>query len=172
MLLSQSLKSLLDKLFFAGILLLGMQLPNFVMQYQQNLAARYDESQKQIRPYQQLANRFYAGDIGQLLTAHRHNGVAAIRAEAGILAASIERNDYLHRQLNALQNKPLHRQILRLATDLDFEIAEQVMANYAATIPLNAEALSAGLTLALAFNIAVHLLISALRRIVRIMLTA
>lgn len=157
MFIIRSLSQLLDKIFFAALLLLGMQIPNFVMQYQQTIAAHFQEAQQQLEQYQTIADRFYRGDLEKLLAVHQSNYVEAISAEAGILERLIQRNAYLRQQLKALSDKQLHQQLLHLLKQPDLAIAEEVYQSYRLTVPLNSEALITGLVLALALNIAVHI---------------
>jgi len=162
MFIAQSLKNLLDKLFFAGYLLLGVQIPNFIIQYQQNISAHYQEAVSQLQQYQFIADRFYAGNMQELLLGHRTNAVAAIRAEAQIIADLMQRNEYLQQQLSALQDRSLVQQLLHLAGHIDIKTANEVLQNYSISVPLNSEAIVVGLVLAFLASIVVHLLFAAL----------
>ncbi|MCF7972022.1 MAG: DUF2937 family protein [Methylococcaceae bacterium] len=162
MFIAQSLKNLLDKLFFAGCLLLGIQIPNFIIQYQQNISAHYQESVSQLQQYQFIADRFYAGDMHELLLAHRMNTVAAIRAEAQVIADLIQRNEYLQQELSALQDRSLVQQLLHLTKHLDFKLANEVLFNYSMSVPLNSDAIVIGLVLAFLCSIALHLVLASL----------
>lgn len=164
MFIIRSLNRLLDKIFFAALLLLGMQIPNFVMQYQQTLAAHFHEAQQQLQQYQTVADRFYRGDLGKLLAVHRTNDVEAIRAEAEILDRLLQRNAYLRQQINALSDKQLHQQMLHFLKQPDLAIAEEVYRNYRPVVPLNAEALITGVTLAIVLNMAVHIALALVMR--------
>jgi len=162
MFIAQSLKNLLDKLFFAGCLLLGIQVPNFIIQYQQNITAHYQEAVSQLQQYQFIADRFYAGNMQELLLGHRTNAVAAIRAEAQIIADLIQRNEYLQQEVSALQDRGLVQQLLHLAEHLDVKLANEVLLNYSISVPLNSDAIVVGLVLAFLASIVVHLLFAAL----------
>ena len=162
MFITQSLKNLLDKLIFACVLLMGIQLPNFAIQYQQSLDAHYQESHNQLQQYQDIADRFYLGDMDQLLAAHQNNAVTAIRAEAKIITSLIERSDYLQQQLNALQNKQLIERLWHLLNHLNFDIADEVLKNYSLSLPLNSEAIIIGLALAFACNVALQIILATL----------
>ncbi len=162
MFIVRGLKNLLDKLFFASCLLLGIQIPNFIIQYQQNISAHYQEVASQLQQYQFIADRFYAGNIQELLLGHRTNAVAAIRAEAQVISDLIQRNEYLQREVSALQEKGLVAQLLHLAEHLDVKLANEVLLNYSISVPLNSEAIIVGLVLAFLASIAVHILFAAL----------
>ncbi|MDT8424396.1 MAG: DUF2937 family protein [Methyloprofundus sp.] len=157
-----SLKTLLDKLFFAGSLLLGIQIPNFIIQYQQNISAHYQESVSQLQQYQLIADRFYAGDMRALLLGHKTNALAAIRAEAQLIVDLMQRHDYLQQELSALQDRSLVQQLLHLAKQLDFKLANEVLLNYSMSVPLNLDAIVIGLILAFLASIIVHLLFTIL----------
>jgi len=157
MLITRSLNNLLDKLLFAGVLLLGVQLPNFVLQYQQNVNAHYQEVSDQLLQYQVIADRFYTGDMAQLLQAHQQNSVAAIRAEANIISGLMNRYTYLQAQLDGLQNKDLLDKLASLSGQLDMEIAEEVLDHYILAFPLDLSAIYMGVALALIVSIIVQL---------------
>lgn len=161
MFIAQSLKNLLDKLFFAGCLLLGVQVPNFIIQYQQNISAHYQEAVSQLQQYQFIADRFYAGNMQELLLGHRTNAVAAIRAEAQVISGLIQRNEYLQQEVSALQDRSLVQQLLHLAEHLDVKLANEVLLNYSISVPLNSEAIVVGLVLAFLASIVVYLLFAA-----------
>jgi len=160
MLITRSLKSLLDKLFFAGVLLLGIQVPNFVLQYQQSMSAHYQEVSHQLLQYQAIADRFYAGDMEQLLHTHQQNSVAAIRAEAKIIADLMERYVYLQAQLDGLQNKDLLDKLGNLSGQLDADIAKEVLNHYILAFPLDLQAIYIGVVLALVASVTVQIFFS------------
>lgn len=156
---------LLDKLFFAVVLLVGIQVPNFVTQYQKILGAHYQEAAQQLNKYQQVANQFYAGNIDKLLAAHQNNAIPAIRGETKIIAELIQRSDYLQQQLKALRDQPLLSQLQYLLQNVDTDFAKEVLTNYVITLPLNSEAIIFGLSLALVCSITVTALLAGISTI-------
>jgi DUF2937 family protein len=167
MLFTNSLKSLLDKLLFACLLLLGIQVPNFMIQYKQFITAHYQEARQQLNQYQIIADRYYAGDIAELLQAHRENPVVAIRAEADIIESLIQRSNYLYREISALENRTVSEQLLHLVRNFDTEISSEVLIHYSVTLPLNTEAIIVGLTLAFMISIALQLILTILMLLLR-----
>jgi len=157
MFIARSLMALFDKLLFAGVLLLGIQLPNFVLQYQQSVNAHYQEVSDQLLQYQIIADRFYAGDMAQLLHVHQQNAVAAIRAEAKIISGLMNRYAYLQEQLDGLQNKNLLDKVGGLSRRLDTDIAEEVLNHYILAFPLDLQAIYMGVVLALVVSMVVQL---------------
>lgn len=141
---------------------MGIQLPNFIQQYQQSLTAHYQESNRQLQKYQEIADQFYAGNIERLLSAHKQNTMAAIRAEADIISELIVRSNYLQQQLNALQQKPLLDSLIHLTQYIDPEITDEVLQNYTLSFPLNSQAILIGLTLALIGSFTIHILLALL----------
>jgi len=158
----QGLKNFLDKLFFAGVLLLGLQLPSFVTQYQQNIDAHYHESASQLQKYQVIADLFYGGDLTKLVLGHEDNAIAAIKAEAKLIRQLMQRNEYLQQELNALDNQPLLEQSVHLLKHLDADITHEVLDNYSMSVPLSLDAIVMGLVLAFVCSIAVHILLAVL----------
>lgn len=158
----QSLKNLFDKLCFSALLLIGIQIPNYMAQYQQILKAHFNESSTQLLKYQAVANQFYAGDINQLLDAHNNNPVSAIKAEATIIEQLVQRHEYLHQQINLFNNRQISEQLWYLIKNLDYEISIEVVNNYSINLPLNTQAITVGLGVAFSLYIALHLILSIL----------
>ena len=66
----------------AGIsLLFGIQIPNFVDQYEKRLDAHLLEVTKNIRPYQDIADKYHGGRIEELIDFHRKSGNRTFQEE-------------------------------------------------------------------------------------------
>lgn len=170
MFLLRRLTSLVDKLVFSGLLLARMQLPNFVLQYQQVVTSHFIEIKNQLHQYQRIADRYYNGDIQALVQEHRQNTVTAIRAEAGIINQLAQRHEYLLQQVTELKNKPLYKQLWFLSSQTDSEMIREVLNGYIWTVPLTPQAIISGLTLALALNMAIYLCLAVVMQTGRLLL--
>ncbi len=73
------------KVTFALTLLLGLQIPHFLVLYETRLDAHYQESTLQLKQYQKLADLLFVGDLNALVNAHKSSDIALFRAETEIL---------------------------------------------------------------------------------------
>lgn len=169
MFLLRGLTGLAEKLVFSALLLLGMQLPNFILQYQQVVTAHLVEAENQLRQYQAIADRFYSGNIQNLVREHRHNPATAIRAEAGIINRLMRRRDYLQKQVTELKNKQFFKQIWLFSKQVDAEMTREVLNGYIWTVPLTSDAIISGLTLALSMNLSIYLMLGTVRQTGRLL---
>ena len=76
-------------------LLIGLQIPNFVDQYQKRIDARLREVTINLQPFQEIANKYFGGDIGKLieLTVDRYDE-GRVRAMCDKLLANPVIEDY------------------------------------------------------------------------------
>lgn len=135
-------------LVFAGSLLIGLQLPSFLQQYENRLDARYLESSEQLFKYQTLADLFFEGSLNELLKKHQNSHVAVFKAEADILEQLIERVDFLKGQKTSL-NGNIFKRIAFLSGEINQPLFLETQSHYEANIILNKGAMMAGLSFAL-----------------------
>ncbi|HEY5715427.1 MAG TPA: DUF2937 family protein [Psychromonas sp.] len=136
------------KLVFALTLLLGLQIPNFLQQYETRLDGHYIEAKNQLAAYQKLADRYFAGNIQALITTHKNNDKKLFQDEAFVVENLVNRFNYLQRQKNAL-NADLTKRLLFLAWQFNSPLFHETRLNYQAEIVLNKNAISVGLLCAL-----------------------
>ena len=60
-------------------LLAGIQLPNLVDQYQKRIDAHLREVTANLKPYQEIANKFTGGSLDQLIELHRRSNEKAFQ---------------------------------------------------------------------------------------------
>jgi hypothetical protein len=87
-------------LVFIGLLLAALQLPAIFEQYQQRLTARLTETQQSLSSFQEVANKFFQGDLAQLIEEYRTSDEAELRAQSTSVSDA-------------------HRQLLKLKTQID-----------------------------------------------------
>ncbi|MDN7128511.1 DUF2937 family protein [Pseudidiomarina sp. 1APR75-15] len=133
----------------ACALLLGIQAPNLLTQYQQRLAAQYAEAMVYYRQYQIIADRYYDGEISGLIAAHEQNPAPAFQEEAKVIAELVERVKTFERQQRYFtQDYPA--QLWSLAWQHDEELMTGTLQQYSFNVPLNQQAIATGALIALA----------------------
>lgn len=76
-------------------LLIGVQIPGFVDQYGKNLDARVSESSHSIAEFKKDADKYFDGDIQQLLTHYQSKTDPVIISGGESIGALVSRNEYL-----------------------------------------------------------------------------
>ena len=151
-------------LILAGTaLLLGIQIPNFVDQYQKRLDAHLVEVETNLRGFQQIADRFDKGSLDALIARHEASSDPAFRAEAVPLRDMVGRRAAFRAEALALQ-APLPQQVMHLALRGNRPLIAETRAAYSFNIPLTRDAVLAGAVSALAVVLVLELLSWPLRR--------
>ncbi|WP_258806801.1 DUF2937 family protein [Pseudidiomarina sp. CB1] len=148
----------------AAALLLGIQAPNLLNQYQQRLAAQYAEAMVYYEDYQALADRYYDGDLERLIDAHRASSEAAFREEAAIIEKLVTRVA-LFEQQTRLHQQSYPAQLWALIWQHNEELLDGTIKEYSFNVPLNQRALATGALFALAIAVLTDVLWAALKRL-------
>lgn len=158
--------TLLLILFAAGFLL-GVQIPNFVDQYEKRIDAHYLEVNENFKGFQEIANKFFNGSIEALIKKHETSGEPVFEAEAEPLRKIFERKIRFEREHMALQTS-LFGQVKHVALEGDREIIEETYRNYSPNLPLDTNAIIWGASIALAVTVLFELLIILFKYIFKI----
>jgi len=151
------LRGLLDRLLLVCAVVAGGLVPGFVAQYQQRLGGRLDQARLDLAPWQSLADRFYAGDVGKLIEYHLQSQDPKFYAEGAIIRSLVETVHRLQSAVDAMQGS-LYHQVAYLALHADPGLARATFADWVPTFTLSAE----GLLFAALCGVAVWLLFQAL----------
>jgi Protein of unknown function (DUF2937) len=124
-------------------MLAGIQVPNLVDQYQKRVDAHLREITLNFKPYQDLADKYFGGDISKLLQLHRQNADQPIREEGNVIADMIKRKQHLE-QADADMQATLPVRIYRVIVRGDRDLIRETLQQYTYAVPLNQDALMAG----------------------------
>lgn len=145
------------KLTFALTLLIGLQLPHFLGQYETRLDAHYLESKTQLSHYQQLADRLYGGDLHALIKQHQRSDNPLFKAESNIIEQLASRVDFLERQKLALKGA-LYQRLYYLVWQINEPLFVETQNAYQANIVINKESILVGLSVALILTFSLEML--------------
>ncbi len=134
-------------------LLAGIQVPNLVDQYEKRIDAHLREVVANLKPYQEIANKYFGGSMDQLLELHRKSNEKAFQEEGNAIAEMMRRKLRFEADLAALQTN-LPMKVLHILLQGDRELIDETLGQYTYAVPLTQDALLAGaatvaLTLAL-----------------------
>lgn len=143
-------------------LLLGLQVPNFVDQYQKRVDAHLREVGVNLQPFQEIANKYFGGDMNKLVELHRASVEKPFQEEGAAIEKMIARKLRFEADLAAL-NTSLPMKALHVLLHGDKEMRGEVMAQYTYAVPLNQDALVFGACVALLILLLVELLAALVR---------
>ena len=158
------------KVTFAVALLIGLQLPHFLAQYETRLDAHYLESTQQLNHYQKLADLLFAGDLNELVEKHKNSEIALFKAETEIIKSLIERAEFLQHQKKQLQG-PLYKRFAFLITQINQPLFIETQDNYQANIVINQQAIIVGLSVAVVLTLLLEMLFIFLPTLIKKMTT-
>jgi hypothetical protein len=140
-------------------LLIGLQLPNFIDQYQKRVDAHLREVAVNLRPFQEIADKYFGGDLNKLIALHRDSGEKPFQEEGAAIEKMVQRKLRFEADLAALQvSLPLKAWHVLLRGDR--ELIDEALGQYSYNVPLNQDALIFGAATALLILLQVELLLA------------
>ncbi len=152
-----SLLKTYSRLFiFATGLLLGIQVPNFVDQYERRIDAHYQEVSANISGFQTTADLLFSGNLEALIVYYQQSNDAVFESDAQSIRNIVDRYNRISTERAAISGGSLPA-ALHIVLYADNEFIEETFAQYGYTVPLNLVAIEWGLALALLLTIAIDL---------------
>ena len=143
-------------------LLIGLQVPSFVDQYQKRVDAHLREVIVNLQPFVEIATKYFDGDMEKLLALHRNSEALPFKEEGKAIEQMLQRKTHFEAELSAL-NTALPQRALHVLLHSDEQLREEALAQYSYTVPLDIPALSFGAGAAIAVLLIVELLLALLR---------
>ena len=135
------------QLVFTLSLLLGLQLPNFLQQYELRLQGHFAEAKQQLAQFQALADQYFSGDLKALIAQHKNSTETVFRDEALLIEGSEQRVQYLQQQIDNLQ-QPIWYRLCVLPQQIQQPIFQEAWSGYQANLVLNQQAIIVGVSVA------------------------
>lgn len=145
-------------------LIIGVQIPNLLDQYQKRVDAHLREVLVNIQPFQAIANKYFAGDMSKLVEMHRASAEKLFQEEGAAIEQMLQRKLRFETDLAAL-NTSLPQKLLHIVLRGDHEMLAEVRSQYTYAVPLNQDALIFGTTVALLILMIVELIFTLLGRL-------
>ena len=147
-------------------LLLGLQVPNFVDQYQKRVDAHLREVTINLQPFQAIANKYFSGDMDKLLALHRGSGEKPFQEEGSALEQMMQRKLRFEADIAALQaSMPV--KAFRVLFNGDREMIDETLGQFSYNVPMNQDALIFGAGFAFALLLSLEGLLALARLITR-----
>lgn len=143
------INNIIDRCFFTAIFILGVQLPEFMQQYQQRLAGHLAEAQSQLNQFEIIAQQHFDGSIITMVTRYKDNSEAAIVSTGELIERLSLRVEYLSTHLAQITQSDYLHNVYLFIWHLDNEIARGTAEHFSMAIPLEINAIVTGGTLAI-----------------------
>ena len=150
-------------------LLIGLQVPGFIDQYQKRVDAHLREVIVNLQPFVDIATKYFAGDMDKLLTLHRDSEAQPFKEEGLAIEQMLKRKLHFETELTALRTDLPHR-ALHVLLHGDAQMREEAFAQFSYTVPLDVDALSFGAGAVIAVLLIVELLLAALRGVMALVM--
>lgn len=151
----------LARLAFAFGILVGVQAPNAVTQYEHRVAAHLSEVTQNFAGFQKIADTHFNGDVDRLVLHHEQSVDPVFHAEAEPIRKLWRRLQHLRAEQAALSGG-FASQLAHLAFNADADIRQETFDGYVATVPLTTTAIICGLIAAFALGALVDGLLAGL----------
>lgn len=144
-------------------LLIGMQVPNFLTQYQQRLDAQLTEVSINLSGFQEIADRYFDGDLNALVLHHEQSDDVIFRDEAEPLRNMLTRFERFSAEQLKLQTS-YPKQLWHLLTGGQPDLKRATWENYNTAVPLSERALLTGVVFTVTLLVILDLLVGLLFR--------
>jgi len=152
-----SLLKTTSRLFiFAGGLLLGIQVPNFVDQYERRIDAHYLEVSANISGFQSTADLLFSGDMEALIAYYADSNDLVFESDAQSIRSIVDRYNRISSEREALSGN-IFAAVMHVILVADDEFIDETFDQYGYTVPLNLFAVAWGLAIAFFLTIAIDL---------------
>ena len=143
--------------FIFGVLV-GVQVPHFVDQYGKALQSHAIESQQALDEFQQEADRYFNGDIEQLIAYYRESDDQVFSEGGDSIDAIYQRNQQLQQALSNYQQS-LRSAYWQTFVGPQTDIRSEVVTSYTYAIQLTPHAMAVGLILGFLVAVIMELLL-------------
>ena len=143
---------------FASGLLMGIQVPSFVDQYQKRVDAHFQEVSNNISGFQSTADLLFDGDIQSLIAYYEQSQDRVFESDAGSIRNIFNRYTMLAAEHQVLTQN-WYKSVFHVAFTPNPELFNEAFEQYSYTVPLNARALQWGAGLAVLCALFVELFV-------------
>jgi Protein of unknown function (DUF2937) len=152
------LRSYVRLIVFAVALLAGIQAPGLVDQYVKRVQAHQLEATQNFAGFQNIADRYYGGDVAALIAHHLQSSDAPFHEEGKTIEKNFARLTLLTRELKDLQGSLIAR-MAHVAFNPNREMLDETAKAYSYTVPLDPAAILCGVCIAVLAALFVELIL-------------
>lgn len=153
-------------LIFACGLLVGIQVPGVMDQYQKRVDAHFQEVRENLSGFRETAERYFNGSMESLILYYKESGDPVFSVDAGSVEKIYNRYKMLRAEQEAMTG-PWYQAGFHIIFAHNDELMEETFSQYSYTVALRPAALAWGLGFAFVTSFIVEMLLVSLFRGVR-----
>jgi hypothetical protein len=158
------INNVIDRCFFTLTFILGVQLPEFMQQYQQRLAGQLAEANSQLNQFESIAQQHFDGSLTTMITRYKDNTEASIISTGELIERLSVRVEYLASHLTQITQADYLNSVYQFIWHLDQEMARGTAEHFSMAIPLELNAIATGATLAIGVLLLKELMLLTIKR--------
>lgn len=135
---------------FASGILLGVQIPGFIDQYEKRVDAHLIEAKEALFGFQNTADRYFNGDLHKLISHYRKSQDKVFVDDANNIEFIANRVEILQHYQQSL-SADFVGQVKYLIFSGDRDLAKETLDSYSYVVPLQAQSIISGTLIAIAF---------------------
>ncbi len=147
------LVNVFDKIIFATIFILALQVPILADHYRQYLAGYHDATAQNVAEYEQLANRYGYASADAMIEDLQKNNEPVVREDATNKAQQIQQLAVIKQGIATLDNGNYFSQAWYMFTPARFTTLKRVAENFSPSVPLSPTAVIFSLVVAILANL-------------------
>lgn len=149
-------------------LLFGIQIPNFLDQYEKRIDAHLREVTRNLSYYQEIATKHHAGSLYSLIASHKSSANQSFKEEGTAIENMYNRKRRFEMD-QAAMNAGLLWNSIEAVRQGNRELLQETIDNYSYAVPLNQDAIVAGVAVSMTTIFLVESLFGLLGFLVRIL---
>jgi hypothetical protein len=151
-------------ILFCSGLLIGVQIPAFVNEYQKRVDAHLSEAQTLIAGFKQTAERYFSGDLAALIKHYEQSEDRIFRDDANNIRYIVDRVNLLQTESAALSANPVSR-VLHVLFRHDKTLMSETFAQYSYVILIDISALIWGVLVGLVIAATLDIGVAGIRQL-------
>jgi len=151
------LRSYIRMLLFTLALLVGVQVPGFMLDYEQRVDAHRLESEQSLSGFRRTADQYFDGSLERLLAHYQASDDPVFRSDADSLGLLMRRNALFNEEWQALQG-PWYEKAWRILVRPNPELRDETLQQYRYQVVLTPAAIAWGVGLGLGLSVVLETL--------------
>ncbi|RDV24317.1 DUF2937 family protein [Alteromonas aestuariivivens] len=144
---------IIDKIGFAVLLLLALQIPILADHYRQYLSGYYDATARQVAEYQSMADEFGYPTVTEMINALERNSSPIVQKDAQYKLRTLAEHRQLESGLSTLKNGHYFQQAWYMLAPKQRATLARVLENFSPSVPLTPSAIVYSLITAILANL-------------------
>lgn len=146
---------IVDKIVFAALFVVALQVPILADHYRQYLSGYFDAMQSEVDGLTKLASSNGYPSVDAMIQALSNNEAQLVRDDAALKQQTLIRYERANTGLSALDTSNYFKQAWYMFQPAQYQTLNRVLANFQPSVPLQPSAIGASFIVALCLNLLV-----------------